>query len=376
MARGGRSAEQIAMAKSDAALKLLESDAISAYLKWPNTSWNGNVSLSDFLGANKFLMAPMAGVTDQAYRLMARAGGAALAYSEMVSVTGMHFDSEKTWELVDPNMAEDSLAVQLFGANIDHFKEAAPQIAERLGSKLALIDVNMACPVPKVTKSGSGSALLDNPALAAEIVRALKAEVSVPVTVKIRIGRRPESYVGPEFAKAMEAAGVDAIAVHGRFASQMYHGYSNVDAIREVVNAVSVPVIASGDATTAARAVSLLKDTGATSVFIARGSYGNPWIFNCARRSLLGSSIGEPTVAMRLGAFKLHVRLLEATGAHLARARSLAGWYLRGVPEAASWRERAMHCKSVEDYLTLVDSLEESLTGINLRKKPVIGANR
>lgn len=361
MARGGRTSEQKALAHSDAALKLLESSAHEAFLHWPNPSFPTEGTLEERLSAAKFLMAPMASVTDQAYRLMARAGGAKLCYSEMVSVTGMHFDSEKTWELVDPNMAEDQLAVQLFGANVEHFREAAPAIAERLGSKLALIDVNMACPVPKVTKSGAGSAMLDTPELAAEIVQALKAEVDVPVTVKIRIGRKPGAIVGPEFARAMEAAGADAIAVHGRVASQMYHGESSAAAIKEVVDAVSVPVIASGDALGARAAIDLLNDTGATAVFIARGSYGNPWVFNCARRALLGSEIGLPTTRMRLQGFRLHVRLLEATGAHLARARSLAGWYLRGVPEAAAWRERAMHCSTVEEYLALVDELEATL---------------
>lgn len=362
MARGGRTPEQIEKAYSSCALELMQSHAHEGFLRWPAPVWPREGTLLERLRQVKFLMAPMASVTDQAYRIMARGGGAHLAYSEMVSVTGMHFDSQKTWELVDPNMAEDALAVQLFGSNVDHFREAAPAIAERLGDKLALIDVNMACPVPKVTKSGAGSALLDTPELAADIVKALKAEVDVPITIKMRVGRKPGAIVGPDFARAMEAAGADAIAVHGRVASQMYHGESSVQAIKDVVEAVEVPVIASGDALSAAKAVRLLEDTGATAAFIARGSYGNPWIFRCAERSYLGSMIGEPTVAMRLGAFKLHVQLLEATGAHMARARSLAGWYLRGVPEAASWRERAMHCSSVNEYLNLVAALEATLS--------------
>lgn len=361
MARGGRTEEQKRLAHSDAALNLLETSAHEAFLRWPTPAWPTEGSLADKLQECKFLMAPMASVTDQAYRLMARAGGARLCYSEMVSVTGMHFDSEKTWELVDPNQAEDNLAVQLFGANPEHFREAAPAIAERLGNKLALIDVNMACPVPKVTKSGAGSALLDNPELAAEIVRTIKAEVDVPITIKMRVGRKPGAIVGPEFARAMEAAGAEAIAVHGRVASQMYHGESDAAAIKDVVDAVSVPVIASGDALGAQQAIDLLNNTGAAAVFIARGSYGNPWVFNCARRALLGSAIGLPTTRMRLQGFRLHVRLLEATGAHIARARSLAGWYLRGVPEAAAWRERAMHCNNVAEYLALVDELEATL---------------
>lgn len=361
MARGGRTQQQNELAHSMVASELMEQHAIDAFLRWPAPTWPREGTLDERLRECKFLMAPMASVTDQAYRIMAHAGGARLAYSEMVSVTGMHFDSQKTWELVDPNPAEDALAVQLFGSNVDHFREAAPAIAERLGDKLALLDVNMACPVPKVTKNGSGSALLDNPSLASDIVRAIKAEVDVPVSIKMRIGRTPGAIVGPDFARAMEAAGADAIAVHGRVTSQMYHGSSDPCAIKDVVDAVSVPVIASGDALDPSRAIELLDTTGAAAVFVARGSYGNPWFFNCARRALLGSGIGAPCIEMRLGAFALHVQLLEATGAHMARARSLAGWYLRGVPEAASWREKAMHCASCTDYLALIDELRSSL---------------
>ncbi len=306
-------------------------------------------------------MAPMAGVTDAAYRVMMRAGGAALAYTEMVSVTGIHYKSDKTWGLVEPNLAEPDIAVQLFGSDVEHFREAASQVAERVGDKLALVDVNMACPVPKVTKGGAGSALLDEPERAAAIVRTLCEELAVPVTVKIRVGRKPDAIVGPDFARAMQDAGAAAIAAHGRVASQMYRGQSDAELIAEVVNAVDVPVIASGDVMSAERANLLMEQTGAAACFVARGSYGDPWIFENAARLLAGECEREVTTAMRLAAFRLHVRLLEATGAHMARARSLAGWYLRGVPEAAAWRERAMRCKGIEDYLALADELEATL---------------
>ena len=408
---------QRAAAASDAAARVLAEGAADAGLAWPAVAWARlGGSLAERLAANPFMMAPMAGVTDAAYRLMARAGGAALAYSEMVSVAGIHYKSDKTWELVDPNPAEPELAVQLFGADVDHFREAVPLVAERLGGRLALVDVNMACPVPKVTKSGAGSALLDEPLLAADIVRAIRDELDacgrgeVPVTAKIRIGRRPDAVVGPEFARTLEAAGAEAIAVHGRVASQLYRGQSNAAEVRRVVGAVGVPVIASGDALDGARAAALLAETGAAGCFVARGSYGNPWVFRSAgcelakARALAGSSecareadagghgggvsgrviapcedspcdgapcdaapevtpevATEVTPSMRLAAFRLHVRLLEATGAHTARARSLAGWYLRGVPEAAAWRERAMHCAGASDYLALADELEASL---------------
>ena len=360
-------------AASGAAGQFLAAGASAAGLVWPPVAWEREGAIAERLARNPFLMAPMAGVTDAAYRLMARAGGASLAYSEMVSVTGIHYKSEKTWELVDPNPAEPELAVQLFGSDVDHFYEAVPLVAERLGERLALVDVNMACPVPKVTRSGAGSALLDEPGRAADIVRALREGLDacgrswVPVTVKMRIGRRPDAVVGPEFARAMEAAGAAAIAVHGRFASQLYRGESNAHEVARVVEAVDVPVIASGDVLDARRAATLLDVTGAAGCFVARGSYGNPWVFRDASRELAAlrdtgrPGAEAPTAPMRLAAFRLHVRLLEACGSHIARARSLAGWYLRGVPDAAAWRERAMHCADEADYLALADELEASL---------------
>lgn len=315
-------------------------------------------SLAERLAACPFLMAPMAGVSDGAYRLMARAGGAALGYSEMVSVAGLHYGGVKTWELVLPHEGEPDIAVQLFGSKPEQFRDAAAAVCERVGERLALIDINMACPVPKVTKKGEGSALLDEPALAADIVRACATEATVPVTVKIRSARRTgDAEVAPDFARAMEQAGAAAVAVHGRTASQLYRGEADWGVVRRVVEAVAIPVIGSGDVRCAADAARMLQETGATAVMVARGTYGNPWVFGQAASLLAGEQAFVPSMEQRLAAFACHVRLLDATGAHLARARSLAGWYLRGMPHAAQWRERAMHCKSTEDYLALVEAL-------------------
>ncbi|WP_455138704.1 tRNA dihydrouridine synthase [Thermophilibacter sp.] len=293
--------------------------------------------------AGRLLMAPMAGVSDAAYRLMARAGGAALAYSEMVSVAGLHY-GEKSWELVDPDPAEPDLAVQLFGSRPEQFREAAERVAARLGERLVLLDVNMACPVPKVTRKGEGSALLEDPELAARIVRACREGApGVDVTVKIRRGRYMGQVVAPEFARAMEAAGAAAVAVHGRFATQMYHGEADWGAVARVVEAVDVPVIASGDVMSHEDALRAMDETGATAVMVARGTYGNPWVF----------SGHEASAAEKVAAFECHVRLLEATGAHLKRARSLAGWYFKGMPDAARWRNAAMSCETADEFLAV-----------------------
>ena len=324
-------------------------------------------TLAERLSTCPFLMAPMAGVSDAAYRIMARAGGASLAYTEMVSVAGLHYGGEKTWELVDPQDPEPDIAVQLFGSKPDQFREAVAAVSERLGSRLVLVDVNMACPVPKVVRKGEGSALLDAPELAAGIVRACLAEAKVPVTVKIRRGRTGAHEVAPEFARAMEQAGVSAVAVHGRYGDQLYRGEADWGAVRRVAAAVSVPVIGSGDVRGPQEAARMIAETGATAVMVARGTYGNPWVFGDARRVCAGEVMTAPTPERRLAALRMHVRLLDATGAHLARARSLAGWYLRGLPNAASLRDRAVRCESLDEYLELLDEASARMATTDAR---------
>ena len=305
--------------------------------------------LKERLAERPLLMAPMAGVSDAAYRMIMRAGGAALAYSEMVSVAGLHYANQKTWDLVLPQDPEPDIAVQLFGSEPEQFREAVVAVSERLGDKLALIDINMACPVPKVTKGGAGSALLDDSERAAKIVGACVAESKVPVTVKIRRGRSMGEEVAPEFARVMEDAGAEAVAVHGRYAQQLYYGEADWSAIERVVEAVNIPVIGSGDVMCYEAAKEMIRQTGCVAVMVARGSDGNPWVFCGA----------TPTASQRIAAFVCHVRLLEATHAHMARARSLAGWYFKGMPHAAVWRNRAMSCSTTQDYLDMARELSE-----------------
>ena len=326
-------------------------------------------SLKERLSANPVLMAPMAGVSDGVYRTMARAGGAGLAYSEMVSVAGIHFGGEKTWELVEPLSTEPDIAVQLFGSKPEQFKEASAQISERLGNKLALIDINMACPVPKVVKKGEGSALLDTPELAANLVKACLSEVSVPVTVKIRRGRRQDEEVAPEFARAMEAAGASAIAVHGRFATQMYRGQAEWETVNRVCDAVSIPVIGSGDMLSAEAAAHALKEIGVTAVMIARGTYGNPWIFKNTQALLEGKTPFVPTLDQMLASFMMHVKLLDASYIHIARARSLSTWYFRGIPNAAYWRGKSVRCVTVQDFIDLALEIKETVTQLEDKQK-------
>lgn len=318
-------------------------------------------TFAERLARNPYLMAPMAGVSDAAWRIMARAGGAGLAYTEMVSVAGIHYGGEKTWSLVLPDEVEPDIAVQLFGSKPEQFSEAATLISERLGERLALIDINMACPVPKVTRKGEGSALLDDPERACEIVRAVAHHTNVPVTAKIRIGRTSERMVGPEFAKRLEDAGVAVLAVHGRYASQLYRGTSDVALVDKVARAVEIPVIGSGDVFSPQDAVRMVKETACTAAFIARGTYGNPWIFADAQNLACTGQSTLHTPAQRVHALELHLRLLAATNAHLVRGRSIAAWYLKGMEGARHWREKAMACVSLDDFLELLASIRKQL---------------
>jgi len=327
-------------------------------------SWPAGATLAERLAANPYLMAPMAGVTNDAYRIMMRAGGAALAYTEMVSVAGLHYGGEATWDLIEPDAAEPEVAVQLFGSKPELFGEAARAVRERLGGRLALLDINMACPVRKVVTKGEGCALMDDPLLAMRIVSACAEAVDVPVTVKIRSARRAGRVEAPAFAEAMVEAGAQAVAVHGRFATQLYHGDASWDVVREVVEAVDVPVIGSGDVRDAATAARMREETGCAAVFVARGSYGNPWVFGDARTIAAGGDVPElPSALRRIDAFELHVRLLAATGSHMLRGRTLAGWYLKGLPHASTWRDRAMGCSTLDDFLRLADAVRGLVEG-------------
>ena len=316
-----------------------------------------------YLGEHPFLMAPMAGVSDAAYRIQMRRHGAPLAYSEMVSVAGLHYASEQTWELVLPAEEEPNIAVQLFGSKPEQFAEAVEAVEERVGKKLALIDINMACPARKVITKGEGSALMEEPLLARDIVRAAVSHAHVPVTVKIRSGFRTGEVVAPVFAEMLEGAGASAIAVHGRSAKQLYTGEADWSVIDDVARAVSVPVIGSGDVFSAEAAVRMLRETAASGVFIARGSYGNPWIFEDAERLLNdGREVPMRTARERLGALRDHLTLTnELIPRAMARARTYATWYLKGLPHAAMWRGRMVKCSTFEEFLALIDEIEAAL---------------
>ena len=316
--------------------------------------------LRGFYAEHPFLMAPMAGVTDAAYRIQMRRHGAPLAYSEMVSVAGLAYASERTWELVLPAAAEPSIAVQLFGSKPEQFAGAVEAVEERVGTKLALIDINMACPARKVITKGEGSALMEEPLRARDIVRAAVGRAHVPVTAKIRTGFHTGERVAPAFAQMLEDAGAAAVAVHGRSAKQLYTGVADWSVIDDVARAVSIPVIGSGDVFCADDAVRMLTETAASAVFIARGSYGNPWIFeDAARLQAEGRAVPEHGALERLEALREHLALTnELVPRAMARARTYATWYLKALPHAATWRGRVVRCSTYEEFRALIDEIE------------------
>lgn len=325
------------------------------------TDSNRSQTLRARFAAMPFLLAPMAGVTDAAYRIMCRRRGCATAWSEMVSVAGLAYASEKTWELVLPADEEPQICVQLFGSRPEQFAGAVEAVQGRVGDKLTAIDVNMACPARKVIRKGEGSALMDDPQTAERIIRACASVARFPVTVKIRKSFHDGPATAPEFAARMEAAGASAIAVHGRTASQLYTGQADWGVIDAVAARVSVPVIGSGDVFSAADAARMLRETSASAVFVARGTYGNPWVFEDARAAFAGEPVPVHGWAERLGALREHLDLLRDLGLPMRKARTFAAWYLKGMPNAAHWRARSVHCETHADFTALVDEIRKSL---------------
>ena len=298
------------------------------------------MDLHAFFQTHRLLLAPMAGVSDEAFRALCREQGADLTYTEMVSAKGLSYANEKTRHLLRLAPGEDRVAVQLFGHEPDTMAAQAAWIEREMGASLAYLDVNMGCPARKIVSKGDGSALMKDPALAASIVRAVARAVDCPVTVKFRRGWSEGVETAPEFARRMEDAGAMAVAVHGRYAEQL-------------------PVIGNGDVKRGADAAALVARTGCDAVMIARGAEGNPWLFAQAKAALAGEPEPDaPGVEERIALARRHARLLGAReGKNIVRMRKHAAWYLSGLPGAAAARGKINGCVSVEDFDEVFDEL-------------------
>ncbi|MDO4291184.1 MAG: tRNA dihydrouridine synthase DusB [Eggerthellaceae bacterium] len=311
-------------------------------------------------GKYEALLAPMAGVSDIAFRTLCLEQGADLAFTEMVSAKGLSYANEKTRHLLALAEGEREVGVQLFGHEPDTMAAQAAWVEDALGERLAYLDVNMGCPARKIVSKGDGSALMREPELAARIVAAVKAAVAHPVTCKFRRGWEEGAETAPEFARRMEDAGVDAVCVHGRYALQMYRGRAAWDAIGRVKAAVGVPVVGNGDVRCGADAARMRAQTGCDAVMVARGAEGNPWLFAQVKAALTGEAEpAPPTVAERLAMARRHAELLSRReGRNIVRMRKHAMWYVGGLPGAAAARAKINYCTTLEDFNHVFDELE------------------
>ena len=313
----------------------------------------GDVSLK-----NNLILAPMAGVTDLPFRLLCKEQGAGLLCMEMVSAKAIYFNNKNTEELLTIDDREPPVSLQLFGSDPDIISEMAKKIENR---PFSILDINMGCPVPKVAGNGEGSALMKNPKLVDEIVSKTAKAIKKPVTVKIRKGFDDEHINAVEIARIAESAGAAAVAVHGRTREQYYSGKADWDIIRQVKEAVKIPVIGNGDVTSPEAARQLMETTGCDGIMIGRGAQGNPWIF---RQILHWMETGEEEPKPDLEEVKAmilrHARMLvEYKGAYtgIREMRKHVAWYTAGYPNSAKLRARVNEIESLEALEHLIQGL-------------------
>lgn len=329
----------------------------------------GNINIRDGV-----MLAPMAGATDHAMRTVCRLHGLGYATTEMVSAKAMMFRDKKTARLALVEDGDTPLAVQIFGSDPEIMANAARELATASypGCKTknipAAIDVNMGCPVAKIVKNGEGSALMKDPLLAEKIVKACVRALDgtgVPLTVKIRAGweTAPTGKNAPELAKRLEAAGAALICIHGRTREQFYAPSADLDVIRAVKAAVSMPVIGNGDVTSGAEAKKMMEYTGCDGVAVGRGALGNPWIFDEIGKTLSGEEFVPPSVNERLACAVAHTELLIKDKGELIgtlEARKHFAWYIKGLYGATSVRDRIMRAETHGEMVKILYELSES----------------
>ena len=313
----------------------------------------GNVTLD-----NNVFLAPMAGVTDISFRGLCKEMGCGLVYTEMVSAKALYYGSENTKSLLRIADEEKPVAAQIFGRDP---KIMAQICEEHLNERddICIIDINMGCPAPKVVKNGDGSALMKNPKLAEEVLRAVVKNSKKPVTLKIRKGWDDNSVNAVEIAKIAEDCGISALAIHGRTREQFYTGKADWDIIAEIKKNLSIPVIGNGDVFTIEDSINMLDKTGCDAIMIGRGAQGNPWIFKRINHYMnTGEILPEPTLNEKISTAIKHLKLaVEEHGEYVAvrEMRKHIAWYLKGLRNSAKLRDEI---NKIEDYQEVVSKLE------------------
>ena len=312
----------------------------------------GNVEIK-----NQVIVAPMAGVTNLAYRIILKEFGAGLIFTEMISDKGLLYENKKTHEMIEVINENRPIAIQLFGSEVESMVKAAIFIDQN--SNADIIDINMGCPVTKVVKSGAGSALMKTPDLAISIVENICKNVKKPVTVKIRKGWDHQQVNAVSFAQKLEKAGAKAITIHGRTKTDMYTGHADWDIIRQVKEAVSIPVIDNGDILSPEDAKRMIDLTGVDGVMIGRGLLGNPWLIKQTVDYLHDGDYKRMiSINDRKEYMLKHLnQLISLKGEKIAvlEMRSHGAWYLKGLPGASKVKTQIVSCDTVSEMLTIID---------------------